>query len=253
MLKKEIPLWILVGGFSLALIGGCINAIGLLGVFHQAVSHMSGTVTMLGLDLASRDTDLVLRTLSVVASFFFGALLSGCIIRQSTLKAGRRYGVVLAIESVLLFAAAHLLRLDLRAGDYFAAMACGLQNAMATSYSGAVIRTTHVTGMITDLGIACGHLLRGQAVEWRRFQLYGVLLTGFLSGAYFGSLGYSKIGYSTLLFPATLAGCTGLGYAIFKQIERQQHRRAEESFLKDLPNAPLRHSSHIPQNRISGE
>ncbi|MFT3867975.1 MAG: YoaK family protein [Nibricoccus sp.] len=253
MFKKEIPIWILIGGFSLSLIGGCINSIGLLGVFHQAVSHMSGTVTMLGIDLAARDPLLILHTVSVVLAFFLGALLSGFITRQSTLKAGRRYGFVLAIESVLLFAAVHLLRQDLRAGDYFAAMACGLQNAMATSYSGAIIRTTHVTGIVTDLGIACGHLLRGQQVEWRRLQLYGILLTGFMSGAWLGAIGYSKIGYSTLLFPATLAGCTGLGYAIFKHIERRQHHRSQNALLHDLPNAPLRQSVRSNINHLTGE
>lgn len=227
----------MIGGFSLTLIGGCINAIGLLGVYHQAVSHMSGTITMLGLDFARRDGMVILHTLSLVASFFFGALMSGFIIRQSTLRAGRRYGLVLAIESALLFAAACLLHQDLRAGDYLAAMACGLQNAMATSYSGAIVRTTHVTGIITDLGIACGHLLRGQEVEWRRLQLYGVLLTGFLSGAYLGAIGYSELGYNTLLFPATLAGCTGLGYAIFKHLERQKHRHSQHAAL---PNPSLR-------------
>ena len=239
MLRKEIPLWIMFGGFSLALIGGCLNAIGFLGVYHQAVSHMSGTVTTLGLNLANDNGDAILRTLSVIFSFFLGALLSGFIIRQSTLKAGRRYGVALAVESALLFAATHLLRHDLRLGYYIAAMACGLQNAMATSYSGAVVRTTHVTGIITDLGIACGHVLRRQNVEWRRFGLYGVLLAGFLSGGYLGAIGYSHLGYDTLLFPATLAGCTGLGYAIFKHIERQQHERSQQALLLDLPNASV--------------
>lgn len=239
----------MIGGFSLTLIGGCINSIGLLGVYHQAVSHMSGTVTMLGIDFAGRDSQLVLRTFSVVFAFFLGASLSGFITRQSTLRAGRRYGFVLAIESVLLFASVYLLRQDLRAGDYLAAMACGLQNAMATSYSGAIIRTTHVTGIITDLGIACGHLLRGQPVEWRRLQLYGVLLSGFLSGAWLGAIGYSQIGYNTLLFPATLAGCTGLGYAVFKHIERS---RARVGASRKLPEPVLRPAVVAKPNHLTG-
>lgn len=243
----------MIGGFSLALIGGCINAIGFLGFYHQAVSHMSGTVTTLGLNLANDGREVTLRTLSVIASFFFGALLSGFIIRQSTLKAGRRYGVALAVESALLFAAAHLLRQDLRLGYYFAAIACGLQNGMATSYSGSVVRTTHVTGMITDLGIACGHVLRRQKVEWRRFQLYGVLFIGFLSGGYLGAIGYSSFGYDTLLFPATLAGCTGLGYAIFKHIERQQHERSQQALLLDLPNGSAQQRIEEYRKRFSKE
>jgi uncharacterized membrane protein YoaK (UPF0700 family) len=44
-------------------------------------------------------------------------------------------------------------------------MACGLQNAMATGYSGAVIRTTHVTGIVTALGIAVGLAARRERVD----------------------------------------------------------------------------------------
>jgi uncharacterized membrane protein YoaK (UPF0700 family) len=253
MLKKETPAWVLVGAFTLALIGGCINAIGLLGVYHQAVSHMSGTMTMLGLSLANGNRDMIRHLLSVAVAFFLGALLSGFSIRQSTLKIGRRYGFVLAVESVLLFAATHCLRQNMHLGDYLAAMACGLQNAMATSYSGAIVRTTHVTGIVTDLGIAAGHILRGQKVEWRRLRLYAVLLTGFSSGAYVGAIGFTELGYNTLLFPATLAGCTGLGYAIFKHIERQQHHRSDQALLLDLPNAPMRHSGKDYRNHLLGE
>lgn len=237
MLRKPIPIWVLSGGFVLTLIAGCINAVGFLGLHHQALSHMSGTVSAAGFDWATNNAEFFRHSLRVLFSFFAGALLSGFIIRQSVLQAGRRYGVVLAIESLLLFAAAHAFRENSLFGDYFAAMACGLQNAMATSYSGAVIRTTHMTGIVTDLGIACGHVLRGQSVEWRRLGLYGVLLTGFFGGSYLGGIGYAHIGYDTLLFPATFAGATGLGYTIFKHLERRQHHRYQQEALRDLPRA----------------
>lgn len=238
MQRKESSLWFYVGGFALAAIAGCINAVGFLGAHHQAVSHMSGNVTMLGLELTSQSTALAWRTFSVLVAFFFGCLLSGFILRQSTVRVGRRYGVVLAIESALLFGATHFLRQNLYLGEYLAAVACGLQNAMATSYSGTLVRTTHVTGMVTDLGIACGHMLRRQPVDWRRFQICGLLLTGFFAGGYYGALTFTRLGYDTLLFPATFAGCIGLGYAIFKHIERRQHHRSREAALRDLPSTP---------------
>src|SRR5690606_36376599 len=130
--------------------------------------------------------------------------------RQSTLRLGRRYGVVLALESALLFAAVYFLRRGSFTGDYLASMACGLQNAMATSYSGAVIRTTHLTGVVTDLGIACRHWLRRQPVDWGRFRLYGVLLIGFTLGGILGTLGFHHLSYDTLLFPAAMTGLAGL-------------------------------------------
>ncbi len=220
MLRKPIPLWVLSGGFSLTLLAGCINAVGFLSAQRQPLSHMSGTVCAVGMEWANGHTALVWHAFRVLLSFFLGALLSGAIIRQSTLKAGRRYGVALSVEAGLLFAATAGFHHASNWGVYFAAMACGLQNAMASSYSGAVIRTTHMTGMITDLGIACGHVLRGQAVEWRRFQLYGALGAGFLGGSYLGAVGFHRHGYSTLLIPAFVAGLIGFVFTAYKHAQR---------------------------------
>jgi uncharacterized membrane protein YoaK (UPF0700 family) len=136
----------------------------------------------------------------------------------------------------LLFAAAHCLRADLHLGDYLLAMACGLQNAMATSYSGAIVRTTHVSGMVTDIGIAVGHYLRNQPVDWQRIRLYATLLTGFFAGSYFGAVSFGEIGYDTLFFPATFAGCTGLAYALFQQLERQRRRQKSSTAASASPS-----------------
>jgi uncharacterized membrane protein YoaK (UPF0700 family) len=83
---------------------------------------------------------------------------------------------------------------------------------MVSSYSGAVIRTTHVTGIITDLGIALGQALRRQKVDWRRTGLYLVLLSGFFTGTVCGSLGYYRVGYAVLLMPSSVAGLGGCLY-----------------------------------------
>jgi uncharacterized membrane protein YoaK (UPF0700 family) len=163
---------------------------------------------------------LAVYAVAVVASFFIGSVLSGAIIRESALKLGRRYGVVLTIESALLFAACQMLMSGNYAGDCLAAMACGLQNAMATHYSGAVIRTTHMTGIITDVGIAVGLRLRGVAIDARRIRLLLVLLAGFFTGGILGSLCYTHIGFATLLIPATLSGLAGVGYFCFKHWRR---------------------------------
>jgi uncharacterized membrane protein YoaK (UPF0700 family) len=220
MFTKPTPPWITLGAVTLACCAGCVNAIGFLGLHHQALTHMSGTVTNLGMELARGDRDLAQHALLVILCFFSGCVLSGVIIRHSTLKAGRRYGVALTFESGLLFTSAYLFRHQAAAGDYLAAMACGLQNAMATSYSGAVIRTTHVTGIVTDLGIAVGLLARREPVDWRRMRLYLVLLSGFFLGSTLGSAGFIRFGYDTLLFPATLTGLAGVGFTIVKHYLR---------------------------------
>ncbi|MBI3885149.1 MAG: DUF1275 domain-containing protein [Opitutae bacterium] len=226
MYRKATPTWIMTGGLALTLGAGSINVVGFLGAYHQAVTHLTGSVSLLSIELAQADYALAARSVAVILFFFLGAFLSGFVIRQNTLGLGRRYGVVLALESALLFGAVYFLRNGERTGDYLASMACGLQNAMASSYSGAVVRTTHMTGIITDLGIACGSYLRRQPVDWARFRLYGVLLLGFFSGGLLGALGYARFGYDTLLFPAILSGAAGGTFTAIKHYQRHHPRAA---------------------------
>ncbi len=224
MLRHAVPpFWVYLGGLALATTAGTINAVGFLGQHHQALSHMSGTVTFLGIGLGQTNYGLALHALSILLAFFIGCVISGAIIRQSSLRLGRRYGVALSLESAALFASVYFLRRDANIGDYLAAGACGLQNAMVSTYSGSTMRTTHMTGMVTDLGIAVGHLLRGTPVDWFRFRIYGVLFLGFFGGGLIGTIGYNHFGYDTLLFPAALSGIAGVGYTIIKHFERR-HR-----------------------------
>lgn len=216
MLSKPIPVWILVGATLLAACAGCVNAAGLIGLHHQALSHMSGTAAILGAEVARAQYGAVWHALLILAFFFLGCVLSGVLVRGQTLQLGRHYGIALACESALLFAATYLLVNGQGAGDHLAAMACGLQNALATNYSGAVIRTTHITGIITDLGLAAGSALRRDRIDRRRVGLYLLLTGGFIGGSVLGGLGYVAIGFYTLLFPAALTGATGLGYAAYR-------------------------------------
>lgn len=209
MFTKETPRWVTVGALALATIAGCVNAAGLLGLHRQPVTHMTGTVTALGVELARGDRALAWHTFLVLLFFFLGCVLSGVIVRHSALKVSRRYSAALFGEALLLFAATVLFRGQHDAGYYLAAMAAGLQNAMATSYSGAVVRTTHMTGIVTDLGIAVGLLARREPVDWRRVRLYLVLLGGFTLGGIAGAAGFLRLGPDILLVPATAAALAG--------------------------------------------
>lgn len=217
MLRQHAtPAWIYLGGFALAVVAGLVNAVGFLGLYQQALTHLTGTLTVLGMELARGRYPVALHALSILLAFFAGCVLSGVVVAQGQLKLGRRYGVALSLESAALFGAVILLQRGSITGEYLAALACGLQNAMATTYSGAAMRTTHMTGMVTDIGIACGHLLRGVPVDWFRFRLYGILLLGFFTGGVTGALGYGRFGYDTLLLPAALSGVTGIAYTGYR-------------------------------------
>ncbi|MET1160966.1 MAG: YoaK family protein [Pseudoxanthomonas sp.] len=215
----QLPRWVWVGAGSLAFVAGIVNVVGYLGFEHQAITHLTGTTSLLGAALVQGDSRAVGGLLGVILAFVAGAMTSGLIIQDSTLQLGRRYGVVLSIEALLLILAVPLFEHRMIAGALLAAAACGLQNAMASTYSGSLIRTSHVTGLFTDLGIAVGHALRGMPVAKRRLALCSLVICAFLAGGIAGAWLYSFFGYRTLYFPAALTGSVGLAYALYRQRE----------------------------------
>jgi uncharacterized membrane protein YoaK (UPF0700 family) len=212
----RLPRWAWAGGAVLALIGGLINVVGFLGFRHQAISHLTGTTSLLGAALAARDLGAIVHLGTVVLAFVAGAALGGFIVRDGTLRLGRRYGVVLAVESLLLVAAVPLMVAGQDPGIWLASVACGLQNAMVSTYSGQVVRTTHVSGMFTDLGILIGQRLRGTAVDVRRLRLYLLLIGFFLLGGVLGALSFARWQERTLYLPAFLTGLVGIAYTFYR-------------------------------------
>lgn len=212
----RLPPWVLLGGLVLSFIGGMVNAGGYLSFYHQAVTHMTGTTTLLGIAFATGDVREVMKFGSVALSFLVGAALSGMIVRESTLRLGRRYGIALCVESAMLLAATPLMARNHESGLWLAAAACGLQNAMASSYSGAVVRTTHVSGLYTDLGMFFGQWLSGIAQDARRVRLYVVLVFGFLGGGVVTAWLFPRFGEYSLLAPAVLTGLVGTAYAVYR-------------------------------------
>lgn len=218
-LDAEKP-WILTGGAALAFIAGWVNAV-VLGFYHVPVSHMSGAASRIGIDIASGDLSHLRVIAAIVGGFFIGAVVSGAVTGHSSLKPGRRYGVVLLIEGAALAAAAHLLSRGRHLGVPAAAFACGLQNAMATSYYGLVIRTTHVTGIVTDLGIMAGQWLRRHRPDGWRLAILTALLAGFTAGGLAGSYLFIAVGVRALLGAAFACTIGGLGYWLWLGIARR--------------------------------
>jgi uncharacterized membrane protein YoaK (UPF0700 family) len=211
-----LPRWVWIGATLLACVAGMVNVIGYLGFEHQAVSHLTGTTSLLGAALAQGDWRAMTQLCGVVIAFCIGATLSGLILQGRSLQLGRRYGVALSIEAALLALAVPLFLQQQILGAMLAAMACGLQNAMVTTYSGALVRTTHLSGMFTDLGIGLGHALRGLPLPVRQLTLSAIIITGFLAGGVLGAWLFAGLGYRALLVPAALTGLAGTGYTAYR-------------------------------------
>lgn len=214
MLKK-LGHWAWIGGAALAGIAGMVNSIGFLSYSHQAVTHLTGTTSLLSIAIFEGNTHSIYHLAAVIFAFFIGAALSGFLIQRQTLKLGRRYGAALAIEGVLLAIAAMLMNRHHDAGSYFASAACGLQNAMASTYSGTILRTTHLTGMITDIGSSVGHLLRGLEVDLLRLRLCVLVFAGFTVGGIVGAALFRMYATQALYYPAAFTLIVAVVYTSY--------------------------------------
>lgn len=211
---STLPRWIEFGAFVLALVAGCVNAIGLLSFEHQAVSHVSGTATLLGVQLSLWHLATSIQLLGVLLAFMVGAAISGVLLHGAKLQLGRHYDTALIIEAILLLAALLLLSADIYVGVFLASIACGLQNALATTFSGAVVRTTHLTGIFTDLGIMLGGVLRGERLDRRKAKLFSLIILGFIAGGMVGAYLHRKLQFLALLFPAVVCLVLALLYRL---------------------------------------
>jgi uncharacterized membrane protein YoaK (UPF0700 family) len=198
-------------GRSLAFVAGAVNAGGFFAV-GEYTSHMSGVVSSLADNLALGHTALLLAGLLSLAAFFLGAATSAILINWGRRReAHSRYALPLLLEAALLLTFG-LMGARLAAHGHIAAtvaLLCfvmGLQNAIVTKASRAEIRTTHVTGLVTDIGIELGKLFywnRDRAADSpvtadrRRLALLASLLAMFLAGGLAGAFGFKYLGFVT--------------------------------------------------------
>lgn len=203
-MPHRLPAWVETGAFFLALSAGAVNAIALLGFNHQGVSHLSGISTQIGIDLSIADFGAAVHLMLMVVAFGLGASISGIIIGSEPLKLGRGYTICLFAEAAFLLGAMWMFGKGLTVAHFAAATACGLQNAMTSTFSGAVVRTTHLTGIITDLGVSLGLWIRGEAAGHRKLHIYLVLISGFVAGGFAGAIGFRAWAFHALLLPCTV-------------------------------------------------
>ena len=219
-MAERLATWVWVGAAALACVAGIVNVVGYLGFQHQAITHLTGNTSLLGAALVAGEPAIAWQLFGAIAAFVAGAAISGLIIQDDALRLGPRYGVVLSIESLLLLASVPLFQRSHMAGPLVAAMACGLQNAMATTYSGAVVRTSHISGMFTDLGIMLGHAARGMPLAQRRLALSVLVISCFFFGGLLGAVLFASFEYRALYLPAAVTGISGVAYFIYRQWQR---------------------------------
>ncbi|HJF28973.1 DUF1275 domain-containing protein [Acinetobacter bohemicus] len=220
---QRLPVWVQLGAFLLALNAGMINVLGLLTVLNQSVSHMTGNVSMLTMALLEWQPEMMLYLVLIILCYVMGSMYSGLILGNSHFRLGRLYGYPLSLVAFFIFLCWLLLPYFPRYALLWACVAMGLQNAMVSHYKGTIIRTTHLSGVLTDLGLALGYRLRRLEVESRRVILHGLIFLGFLIGGILASWTYPYLKLNAFLIPTALSFLLSLSYWIIYLRYRHQH------------------------------
>eukprot|EP00927_Polykrikos_kofoidii_P061001 TRINITY_DN55896_c0_g1_i1.p1 TRINITY_DN55896_c0_g1~~TRINITY_DN55896_c0_g1_i1.p1 ORF type:complete len:473 (+),score=85.14 TRINITY_DN55896_c0_g1_i1:73-1491(+) len=226
------------GGACLAFCAGLVNAT----AFHALstfVSHVTGSFSRSALGLVSGEDVNAGDSVLLVFSFLAGSTTCGFFISKNTIHFGLAlYDFGLMSVSTLLVLTT--LTADMTVARYFACAACGLQNGMATHWGGAVIRTTHVTGLFTDVGLLIGRVLSvlcrkrcGQrfdaidtvevADDLSKMSVLVTIAAAFFFGIFIGAHLWKAIGHFAFLVPATFTGVAGASYSFYRVFVMQQN------------------------------
>lgn len=206
-------------GALLAFMAGAINAGGFLTV-QRYTSHMTGVVSSIADDLVLGQGLLVLAGVGALCAFVAGAATTAVLINWARRRGLQgEYALSLALEALLLLLfgllGAYLnvlIEVFMPTTVLLLCFIMGLQNAIVTKISNAEIRTTHMTGVITDLGIELGRLLywnRSQATSTTplepvranrdRLRILSLILGLFFAGGLLGAWAFKTVGYAAVL------------------------------------------------------
>ncbi|MBN8540870.1 MAG: DUF1275 domain-containing protein [Deltaproteobacteria bacterium] len=232
--SEEIDLKTLIDWFLLSFLAGNINTGGYLAC-QRFVSHVTGFATLAGVDAAVELWWEALGILTVPAFFLLGVLISAYYVDRRVHEGKKpRYALVMGFATLCLVLAGgggvaglwgdfgHELEIT---RDYaFLALLCmasGLQNAALSSSSGSTLRTTHLTGTTTDLGIGLMRWATLSEKDTRRgsemkgnFLRIGLIFS-FMVGSGIGAVLFIRYQYWGFSLPIAIAG-----YATYKANRR---------------------------------
>jgi uncharacterized membrane protein YoaK (UPF0700 family) len=234
---RHVPSWLLLTGAA-----GMVNSIALLAT-DRFVTHVTGTATRVGMAFAS--FWLAADFAIVLVCFILGAMAASCLLDVRA-DHGRSplFGVPLFVTAGLVAAVAIAGRLGWLApfggavdqpADFVLlsalSFAMGLQNGAVATSTGLVVRTTHLTGPATDLGLSLAAALFGRAegrdLAKRNAALRAGKIASFVLGAALAVPLARAFGYSAFLVPA--GAIVTANVLSFLDVEAEAPRRTASS------------------------
>lgn len=209
---RHIPSWLLLAGTA-----GFVNGFAFL-VCQQFVTHITGTVTRAGLEV--QHVGVAAEYVIVFFSFIAGAAAAVVVVQaRARVEGADRWATPLFVVALMLAAVAVVGHVGgfVPVGDRAAAdrppvlllsllaAASGLQNAAVASTTSMSVRTTHLTGPTTDIGMLLGaawvSVGPGRRAALAGAGLRGGMVLSFMLGAALAVPTSAWVGYLALLIP----------------------------------------------------
>ena len=197
----------------LCLNAGFINGAGYL-AFTVLTTNVTGHAALLAVGIATANIHSVKIVSLWLLLFLAGALSSGWIISKVGREKASAYTIPILIIIMIILVVALLgnkYNHSVSQTEYFAGsllFAMGMQNALVSIVSGSVVRTTHLTGMFTDLGIDLSTLIGAHGnvstTVKSRIVLRTVIIFFFLMGGIIGGVLFIHVGFHCFFIPICL-------------------------------------------------
>ncbi|MFD2541218.1 YoaK family protein [Lacinutrix gracilariae] len=187
----------------LSFVAGIVNVTGYL-AFKQLTTNVTGHFALFISDVANFDFWIGTIYFLYIFSFLFGSFVSGFLIEKY--RENKKLNVFVVptiIECVILISIATFSNfMEIKYPDAVVCLllfAMGLQNSFVTKISNAIVRTTHLTGLFTDLGIELSQLFFPQSFPQKEklkstIKLRIYIICFFFLGGLTGGFLYSRIG-----------------------------------------------------------
>ncbi|SIP93408.1 YoaK family protein [Chryseobacterium sp. RU33C] len=203
---------------ALSFVAGIVNIVGVLSV-QVLTTNITGHFAFFSEEILLNHYSEALTYLIFILCFLGGAFCSSFMVEFSSgRKMFRPHFIPLVIEILILsfVGIADNNTLDIVISPNAAAglllFAMGVQNSLVTRVSQSVVRTTHLTGLFTDLGIELSKLFFKEREKEKKqlkknITLKLVIIACFFSGCVTGGLGCRIIGLKVLVATAGLLLC----------------------------------------------
>lgn len=195
----------------LSFVAGIVNISGVLAI-QTLTTNVTGHFAFFSEKFVNGDYGAAVDFLSYIIAFLFGAFLCGMLIEwRLSRKRGSSHTVPMLLETAALVFIALSSQTQLVSFTWIARIllfSMGIQNALVTKVSQSTVRTTHLTGLFTDLGIELSQLFfhrkaTDRGLLSRSIQLRLAIITFFFLGGVLGGFIFYQIELMTLLVAAS--------------------------------------------------